>query len=39
MASGFSTITLSFDPNEICDRLKLIKQEKKGGNNSEIIDE
>ena len=40
MASGFSkTIILSSDPNELCDRLKLILQEKHGGNNSNSIDE
>ena len=40
MASGFSkTIILSSDPNELCDRLKLLFQEKHGGNNSNLIDE
>ena len=40
MASGFSkTIILSSDPNELCDRLKLLLQEKNGGNNSNLIDE
>ena len=40
MASGFSkTIILSSDPNELCDRLKLLLQEKHGGNNSNLIDE
>ena len=39
-ASGFSkTIILSSDPNEVCDRLKLLLQEKHGGNNSNLIDE
>ena len=39
-ASGFTkTITLSSDPNELCDRLKLLLQEKHGGNNSNLIDE
>ena len=39
MASGFSkTIILSSDPNELCDRLKLLLQEKNGGNNSNLID-
>ena len=38
MASGVSkTIFLSSDPNELCDRLKSLLQEKNGGNNSEII--
>ena len=40
MASGFSkTIILSSDPNELCDRLKLLLQEKHGGNNSNIIND
>ena len=40
MASGFSkTIILSSDPNELCNRLKLLLQEKHGGNNSNLIDE
>ena len=39
-ASGVSkTIFLSSNPNELCDRLKLLLQEKHGGNNSNIIDE
>ena len=39
-ASGVSkTIFLSSDPNELCDRLKLILQEKHAGNNSDIINE
>ena len=39
-ASGFSkTLILSSDPNELCDRLKLLLQEKHGGNNSNLIDE
>ena len=39
-ASGFSkTIILSSDPNELCDRLKLLLQEKHGGNNSNLFDE
>ena len=38
--SGLSkTIFLSSDPNETCDRLKLLLQEKHGGNNSNIINE
>ena len=37
MASGVSnTILLSSDPDELCDRLKLLLQEKHGGNNSDI---
>ena len=40
MASGISkTIFLSSDSNELCDRLKLLLQEKHGGNNSNLIDE
>ena len=40
MASGISkTIILSSDPNEICDRLKLLLQEKHAGNNSDIIND
>ena len=40
MASGVSkTIFLSSDPNELCDRLKLLLQEKNGGNISNLIDE
>ena len=40
LASGFSKrIILSSDPNELCDRLKLLLQEKHGGNNSNLIDE
>ena len=39
MASGISTVLLSSDPDELCNRLKLILQEKHAGNNSEIINE
>ena len=40
MASGFSkTIILSSDPNELCDILKLLLQEKHAGNNSDIIND
>ena len=39
-ASGISkTIFLSSDPNELCDRLKLLLQEKEAGNNSDIIND
>ena len=39
-ASGISkTIFLSSDPNELCDRLKLLLQEKHGGNNSDLINQ
>ena len=40
MASGISkTIFLSSDPDELCDRLKLLLQEKQAGNNSDIIND
>ena len=40
MASGISkTIILSSNPDELCDRLKLLLQEKHAGNNSDIINE
>ena len=40
MASGFSkTIILSSDPNELCDRLKLLLEEKHAGNNFDIIND
>ena len=40
MASGISkTIILSSNPNELCDRLKLLLQEKHAGNNSDIIND
>ena len=39
-ASGVSkTIFLPSDPNELCDRLKLLLQEKDAGNNSDIIND
>ena len=39
-ASGISkTIFLSSDPDELCDRLKLLLQEKHAGNNSDIIND
>ena len=38
MASGISkTIILSSNPDELCDRLKLLLQERYAGNNSDII--
>ena len=38
MASGVSkTIFLSSDPDELCNRLKLLLQEKHAGNNSDLI--
>ena len=40
MASGVSKIIFpSSDPDEFCDRLKLLLQEKYAGNNSNIINE
>ena len=40
MASGISnTIFLSSDPDELCNRLKLLLQEKQSGNNSDMINE
>ena len=40
MASGIPrTINLSSNPNELCDRLKLLLQEKQAGNNSDIIND
>ena len=40
MASGITiTIFLSSDPDELCERLKLLLQEKHAGNNSDIINE
>ena len=39
-ASGISkTIFLSSDPNELCNRLKLLLQEKQAGNNSDMINQ
>ena len=39
-ASGVSkTIFLSSDPNELCDRLKLLLEEKHAGNNSDLIND
>ena len=40
MASGISKILfLSSDPDELCNRLKLLLQEKHAGNNSDLINE
>ena len=39
LASGISIIFLSPDLNELCDRLKLLLQEKQAGNSSNINDE
>ena len=35
----FQTIFLSSDPDELCNRLKLLSQEKHAGNNSDIIND
>ena len=38
MASGVSnTMFLSSDPDELCERLKLLLQEKQAGNNSDVV--
>ena len=40
MASGISkTVFLSTDFNELCNRLKLLQQEKHAGNNSDMIND
>ena len=40
MASGISkTIFLSSDPDELCNRIKLLLQEKYAGNDSDIIND
>ena len=40
LASGFSkTIFLLSDPDELCNRLKLLLQVKHAGNNSDIIND
>ena len=40
LASGISkTIFLSSDPDELCDRLKLLLQERHAGNNSDLIND
>ena len=40
VASGIiKTIFLSSDPDELCNRLKLLLQEKQAGNNSDIIND
>ena len=39
MASGITTIFLSENSDELCDRLRLLLQEKQAGNNSVIIDQ
>ena len=37
MVCGVSTIFLSSDPNEFCNRLGLLLQERQAGNNSNIF--
>ena len=39
MASRISTRFLPSDPNELCDRLKLLLQEKEAGYNSDLNNE
>ena len=39
MASGFSTKFLPKSPNKLCERLKLIPQEKQSGNNCNKIND
>ena len=39
MASGITTIFLSENADELCDRLKLLLQEKYAGNNSDLIND
>ena len=39
MASGVTTIFLSENPDELCNRLKLLLQKKHAGNNSDIINQ
>ena len=36
-ASGISTIILTFDPDELCPRIKIVVQEKQAGNKSELF--
>ena len=39
MASGVTTIYLSENPDELCNRIKLLLQEKQAGKNSDIIND
>ena len=39
MANGFLTIYLSSDPEELCNRLKILLQEKHAGNKFNIIND
>ena len=38
-SSSQSTVFLSGKPNELCDRLRLIIQEKRGGNGKKSFDD
>ena len=38
-SGGSKTIFLSSDPDELCDRLKILLQERHAGNNSDIIND
>ena len=39
MASEFSATFLPFDPDEYCNRLKLLQPKKQAGNNSDLINQ
>ena len=39
LASGISTKFLSPQPNELCERIKLLQQEKQAGSNSNLIND
>ena len=39
MVSGISTMFLLTDPDKLCNRLKLLLQERQAGNNSDIIND
>ena len=39
LASELKNFFLSENPSELCDRLKLIKQEKRAGNISDVINQ
>ena len=39
MVLGFSTFFYSSEPDELCERSKLLLQEREGGSNSDIINE
>ena len=40
MVSGISNIViLSSDPDELCDRIRLLMQEIQAGNNSDLINQ